>query len=71
MQVVPLILIDVITIDFNRATYRVRRAGCGSLHNQASLTTMNGANTSFSDATLPAFPVMDPLSRNNSMHQNL
>lgn len=47
MQVVPLILMDAITIDFNGATPRVRRAGCGLLHNQASLTTMNGANSSF------------------------
>lgn len=47
MQVVPLILMDVITIDFNGATHRVRRAGCGSLQNQASLTIMNGANLSF------------------------
>lgn len=62
MQVVPLILVDVITIDFNGATHRVMRAGCGSLLNQASLSTMNGANSSF----LMQCP---PFSGNGSLEQ--
>lgn len=68
MQIVPLILIDVITIDFNRVTHRVRRAGCGSLHKQASLTTMNAADSTFLMQQTPSFSINGSLEKQRSLY---